>query len=305
MKKKLVLILLLIIACFSYSNIKAAPEGLVYTTGDEYIANSGANYLYFIKDDDSFCATVFSRDGSFVFGTQMNPRSQLWPTYSPSPDLFDESICENYMTISRYWKVIDYAEDLYGVSFTYFAPYKYEKPSFEILCDPEELNPGETSTCFLNIISLPELYSISFKLDTDKYDIIDIIPGEKFENLTELDGKYSLTKKEDTFHYSDTNSNAETNTLITFTLKNNNNVAISSPNNVKALDIEYVDAVGNSSSDEIATTVKQNPKNNSNNKTSLLKNPLTNTIAIDVLLILGIIGIGSLIILKVKKKRNA
>ncbi len=201
----------------------------------------------------------------------------------------------NYIfSISKYWKVYATNADYYGSLTLFLKPYDYIEPTFNIECNPSQISKGETSKCVLKTNYHSKIESLNFKLDTSLYNISDIKPGEEFENLQANDGVYSLTSK-NTLEDSPEGRTVE---IISFYVSSNND-NIASSDNIKVLDLKYVDELVESPTRVLAATVNQKNKNNIID----LKNPKTKNNFIIVGILLSAILL-SIIISIIKNKKH-
>lgn len=312
MKKKLFLILVITLIITSFIEVKANP-------GDEYNhlnqivtkdtvipGHSAVNLVVFQNNEGEKCALSKGTYRDFDFNTDLPVYScgSRIGQYYLTCDNYNESVCNNPFGLSKYWKITDINSDRYGFGVYIMTPFNYENPVFTIECNPNTIEKNETSICSLKVKYYSVIKNISFKLDTDLYEIIDV----NYENLSYYyrvsDGIYSL--QEVPGFYGGDLSDSYEGTIIpimSFTIKNNTDDPITTTNNIKVIDINYVDGVESGNQENVNATVNTKTKDEKTTNTDkVIKNPLTDTMLIDVLLILGCIGVGSLIIIKLKKK---
>ena len=310
--KKIPFILLIVSIAFGLTTTVSAKGkiGDIITNGDILEKKDTNGVILYFTDTNAneYKASIWSGE-DITFGTV--PRSVLtsqvaeymsdsdytinWGEYNSGPKKFFEYI-ENY---SEYWKIREIGMENYYRSITYtLVPVSYTEPTFEIVCNPTQLSPGQVSECSLNVLYYSKLSNVIFKLSMDKYDIKDIRTGELFENLNIEEEIYSLTGKDS---MEDSDDGVKT-TVINFKIQvKDNEEIIDSANNVKVTSLNYQDSVSNHTIEEVSTTVGVNKDSNNNDNKETIQNPMTRNNFYYVLLVIGIALVSSLTIKKAKR----
>lgn len=173
---------------------------------------------------------------------------------------------EYLFDLSKYWKIVEIEKNYYDGIGMYIEPYSYVEPTYEITCDPKEIEVGQTSNCSLKVNYYSRINSLTFKLESDEYTIENVTSGEDWENLETNNNEYSLTGKETIVD----SEEGKTSTIINFVVKANNNTTINNLDNIRVTDLNYVDILFENQPKKVTTIVKQkeNEKSIFNPKTS-------------------------------------
>ena len=328
MKKKLVIfsLIALIISCVALVQIPsifAIPtnysdfEGIVISENDNLHNQLPDNFCYSFRTVDdsmtrayassptssspvaSFIAEIvtFNKYGNTLKGAYINSTSNPYPNIEiPADYATNRQSFWNYIfSISKYWKIYTSETDYYGSPTLFLKPYDYKEPTFELICNPNRINPGETSTCELKVNYYSKINNLNFKLDTSYYEISNIEVGKDFDNLEINNGTYSLDSK----NILDNSEEGKTTTIISFKIKSNQNDIIES-NNIKIQELTYSDELSESPAKTLAATVNQSKNNNILD----LKNPKTKNNLIIVGILLSVIVISITVSIVRNKKIN-
>ena len=210
---------------------------------------------------------------------------------------------------SEYWKVTNIKIEEYSYYYgragnfkvVYFTlrPYEYKNPEISINCDSETITYGETTECKVNLNYYSQMSSISFKLNTDDYDIDGIEPTDDWKDLeVGEDGTISLNSTENL------TLDKNNSTIISFRISPKENTVIDNLDNIQLSNINYSDnIVSNNTISDSNTTVKQKlkeenkeEKTKDGNSKNILKNPSTGLmkfyISIILLFVVVIISAG-------------
>ena len=289
-KKILFSLFLSLIICLSTNVYAEVKVGDIVKNGDVLGAENGTE-LVFYRNNEIISDIV--NLGPITFGTLPN---NIWGNSSSLPSDYFENI-EN---ISIYWKVVSIHNGTYGGWPCYeLIPFNYTKPTFEIECNPIQVSPGQVSNCSLYVNYQKRINNISFKLNTDKFDIKDEMVGELFENLKLEDSTYSLIAKDSM----QDNENVTKVVVLNFSLSLKDGEKAIDDNNINVTSISYDDALSSHDvNDQISTTVKSEVTSTDNQND--IENPKTNNSLYYILLFVGIIMFFSLVILKYKNKKE-
>ncbi len=289
-KKILFSLFLSLIICLSTNVYAEVKVGDIVKNGDVLGAENGTE-LVFYRNNEIISDIV--NLGPITFGTLPN---NIWGDSSSFPSDYFENI-EN---ISIYWEVVSIHDGTYGGWLCYeLIPFNYTKPTFEIECNPNQVSPGQVSNCSLYVNYQKRINNISFKLNTDKFDIKDKMAGELFENLKLEDSTYSLIAKDSL----QDNDNVTKVVVLNFSLSLKDGEKAIDDNNINVTSISYDDALSSYDvNDQISTTVKS--KVTSTDNQNDIENPKTNNSLYYILLFIGIIMFFSLVILKYKNKKE-
>ena len=328
--KKMIVVLSLIILTVTCITIVQLPsifavptdysdfEGIVLSEDDNLHNQLPTNFCYSFRTVDdslirpyhdslsssdpvpSFIAEIYiytSYGNNINRGVYINDYNNSYPDieiptdYKTNPESF-----WNYIfSISKYWKIYTTETSFYDTPLLYLKPYDYIEPTFNIECNPSQITPGETSRCVLKANYHSKIKSLNFKLDTDLYNISNINAGEEFENLQVNDGVYSLTSKSSL----EDSSEGRTVDIISFNVSSNKDTIVSS-DNIKVLNLKYVDELVESPTKALAATVNQTKKNNILD----LKNPKTKNNFIIVSILLSVILL-SIVISIIRNKKTS
>ena len=219
------------------------------------------DYYYIRKDSDIL--------GYSARGTPGWSKYKCIYELSPNQNYCSEDapkFWEYLFDLSKYWKIVDIEEGWYGNKGMYIEPYSYIEPTYEITCDPKEIEVGQTSNCSLKVNYYSRINSLTFKLESMDYTIENVTSGEDWENLETNNNEYSLTGKETIVD----SEEGKTSTIINFSVKANNNTTINNLDNIRVTDLNYVDILFENQPKKVTTIVKQkeNEKSIFNPKTS-------------------------------------
>ena len=79
---------------------------------------------------------------------------------------------------SKYWKIIHIDKAFYSHIYMDLEPYNYVEPTYEIDCNPKEIEVGQTSNCSLKVNYHSKINNLTFKLESEDYTIEDVTSGE-------------------------------------------------------------------------------------------------------------------------------
>ncbi len=269
--------------------------GDVFKNGDVLDATDGVSDCDFYNSITScytFTYIVFNyydENGDFISSSSFDIGNNSMYSSNDTP-VIDNSY-------SEYWKLDYYFEQCNAMEFE-FVPVEYKEPTYEIKCNPSEISSGEESVCELKTTYYSKFNNIKFRLDTDDYNIVDIVAGENFTNLKNENCFYSLDGKD--MEESDTGLSA---VVVRFRIKSTGDKEITKLNNVQVQNLEYSNAFGNKTVDVLTDTVKQRGKKTPSTVINqIVENPSTGR-SLLVLVILLVVSITSLIITRKQTKQ--
>lgn len=260
-----ILITILSIGLFTYkSKINIFAEitdigdmriGSVYKNGDVITYNGAFNfcnidpnasdceeynygfYIEYLREDDTTIRYV-KNDGPYDWSTGEYHNVQM-------------VIQDNY---SEYWqlKKVSYASGTY----LNFSPFYYTAPEFNVECNPNKIQTSEYSLCTIKTKTKYPLESVSFNLDINDFEIIEIKAGDYFEKISVNNNVYTTKTKENI------NNLEEEIILATIELKTKENKKIDIENNVKITNINYKDLLETNTISELSTTINQEKDEN-------------------------------------------
>lgn len=185
----------------------------------------------------NLCISFAQSDGEYKYKCKRNPN-----------DTERELIIDN--ETSEYW-ILDSFGGGSGMWMN-FVPYKYMVPEFNLTCDPNQTTLNEYSLCTLRVKYISEFNDIKFSLDTGDYELIELTSGDFFETPKLNEGIYSFNLKS---IIKPTEEEKEI-TIATFTIKSKEEKNIDIENNIKIVNLNYMDITANETISEISTTVK-------------------------------------------------
>ena len=309
--KMIVFISILSILMLFVTNVNAKGEvGDILTHGDFIDGKVGygnGTGLTFYDNESHVIASIVTTYGGITIGELPNNLFSVSVEEYPNnpdycincvPNANASKFFEYIEDYSTYWRIISFLSNTYAGGRHYaLSPVTYEKPSFEIECDPSVISYGEKSICTLSVSHNLKIDSISFQLNHDKFNISDLLLGEDFEDLEEHDGVYSLNSK----NIDKENDSRIKTTILTFSIEpQNEDEVIDIENNINASDILYEDAVANDREDIVSTKVETVITGTEEN----IENPYTSTPIYSLLLLMGLVLVGSLVIKKNKNTNN-
>ena len=312
-----------IISFAKYDNLNQIKVGDVIKNGSELPLLGSYQYSYFSDsihyafNANKIKINYMDENGQILESKEFNISSYTLPLRSSSPPSCDSyiEVPNSYGTMdyactmplqndnSKYWKVTNiktvntYNSNGY-VEFS-LSPYEYQEPKVSLSCDPDTITYGETSECKVNLNYYSQMSSISFKLNTEDYDIDGIEPTDDWKDLeVGEDGTISLNSTENL------TLDKNNSTIISFRISPKENTVIDNLDNIQLSNINYSDNVvtGNEMPDS-NTTVKQELKEENKeekpkdgNSKNILKNPSTGLmlfyISITLLFVVVIVSAG-------------
>ena len=209
---------------------------------------------------------------------------------------------------SEYW-LLDYIyRESFG--FTYvFLPYDYKAPEYYLDCSPEKITMDTTATCTVTAKTYYSIDNVEFDLSLDDFVIFDEVKLEDVDDFSKEDHHYVLSPKriEANSHLSYDDGTIPftepvTIKLMEFKIKTEKEQDVAVSGNIKLTNLKYDDISGNSTYENLSSTVGQEKKpeakaDNQENK----PNPET----VDMIVIAAVLFvISAAVILTIKFKKK-
>ena len=209
----------------------------------------------------------------------------------------NEDILNNY---TGYWKIVKYlGMDQYSTIEYALVPAAYEAPTFKLSCNPKSIKKGEQSECELSTKYYSKFKNLNFKIDVLDYEVVDVKPGNNFENLQLVLGVYTVAGKD---NMEESGDGIET-TIIKFKVTSNDDKEVKNTNNIKVIDLNYSNSFENNSFGVLADTISKDEskaETDTNTVNDTIKNPKTGD---KVFLIIALMSISLVIGTIIYKKR--
>jgi len=276
-------------------NINMLKQNTVVKNGTTFLFQDYVEFNDF--RDNCLYIGYYKEDSSYLTDSQ-------YCVYSSNPSQQIE-INNDY---SGYWIVSNITRESMGVIFE-FMPYDYKAPEYYLDCSPEKITMDTTATCTVTAKTYYSIDNVEFDLSLDDFVIFDEVKLEDVDDFSKEDHHYVLSPKriEANSHLSYDDGTIPftepvTIKLMEFKIKTEKEQDVAVSGNIKLTNLKYDDISGNSTYENLSSTVGQEKKpeakaDNQENK----PNPET----VDMIVIAAVLFvISAAVILTIKFKKK-